>query len=494
MFGVSMPTLFTRLRLTLRPVAPTADADLLARFVEHHDQDAFAEVVRRHGPMVYGVCRRALGDGPDAEDAYQAVFVVLARRAAAVARMAGTTGWLYGVACLTARKARARRAKRRSKEGGELADVPAPQPTVEPDLGTTIDEELANVPEKFRTAVVLCELRQQTLDEAAAELGVPRGTVASRLARGRELLGKRLLRRGLFAAGAGAASAVTARPPLELDLRAVEQSTNPDALSDLSSEVLRAMNGSTRRNWYLGLIAVAAVVGVPLVVPATHAAPTPKAEAKEKGTLDRVRLNRLGGLLDQPAVKKAIELTDEQEGRLKAIEKDIMSQLKPFAQQPRGALGREQTNEKMNEVLGKYDEKAVEVLTAEQLRRLKQIQLQREEPGSLLGRFAVRELALTPEQEDKIADAIAPLLRAKPFANLASKFAARNPQEAAEIDAVLAGRAELTEKLRTEAVKHLTDGQKKKWKGMTGEPIPAVELAAAATEEFFFRLYIESLK
>ncbi|MEO2091549.1 MAG: RNA polymerase sigma factor [Gemmataceae bacterium] len=356
MFRVSMADLVTRLRFLLRPPGPpSADADLLTRFVERHDQDAFAELVRRHGPMVYGVCRRALGDGPDAEDAYQAAFLVLARRAAAVARMRSMSGWLYGVACLTAKKARARRTRRRMQEGCPLPDVPAPLRTVEPDLGGVIDEELTAVPERYRTAVVLCELRQLTLDEAAAELGVPRGTVASRLARGRELLGRRLLRRGLFAAGVGASSA-TARPPVELELKVVELGTTPDTTHELTREVLHTMSGSNRFR-LLALLGIAAVaVGLPFLLPSSVAAPTPKADGQVP--VDRVKLNGIGGLLAQPAVRKALDLTEEQEGKLKGVEKEIMAMLKLVGQPQPGPFGREQANEKLNEALAQYDAKA----------------------------------------------------------------------------------------------------------------------------------------
>ncbi len=491
MFRVNMADLVTRLRFLLRPPGPpSADADLLSRFVERHDQEAFAELVRRHGPMVYAVCRRALADGPDAEDAYQAAFLVLAKRAAAVAGMRSVSGWLYGVACLTAKKARARRARRRLREGGPLPDVPVSPRTVEPDLGTTIDEELTAVPDKYRTAVVLCELRQLTLDEAAGELGVPRGTVASRLARGRELLGKRLIRRGLFAAGVGVSSA-TARPPVELDVRTVELGTTPITTHELTREVLNAMNGS-KRQWFVGLLGIAVVSLSLLFLPQTSAAPTPKADGPVP--VDRVKLDGIGGLLDQPAVRKALDLSEEQEGKLKGVEREIMAMLKVVGQPVKGPLDRERSNEKLNEKLAQYDEKAAAVLTDAQRRKLKQFQLQREGPKALLGRIAVRELALTPEQEDKLAEVLAPQLRARPFVNLPTKIAARNPQEVADIDKVLGSRAEAADKVWAEALKVLTDAQKKKWKDMTGDPLPAIELAAAATEEFFFRVYMESLK
>lgn len=211
-----MTHLLARLRSAFTPPVPTPDVELLTRFLERNDQDSFTELVRRYGPMVLGVCRRTLGDGPDADDAYQAAFLVLAKRAAPVRGIGRVGGWLHGVATLTAKKARVRRAKRRLRERtGGLPDVPSHEPTPS-DLACVLDEELAAIPEKYRTAVVLCELRRLTLDQAATELGVPRGTIASQLARGREMLGKRLLRRGLFSLVRRSFPPNRHRPPIRL--------------------------------------------------------------------------------------------------------------------------------------------------------------------------------------------------------------------------------------------------------------------------------------
>src|SRR5262249_9427565 len=134
-----------------------------------------------------------------ADDAFQATFIVLARKAVTVRFPDRVAAWVYGVACLAARKARAARTRRRLTEVlmADLPDAPAPEPATESDLGSVLDEELARLPEKYRLSVVLCALREQTIEQTAAQLGLRPGTVASRLARGRQMLAVRLARRGL---------------------------------------------------------------------------------------------------------------------------------------------------------------------------------------------------------------------------------------------------------------------------------------------------------
>src|SRR5262245_17302106 len=145
-----------------RDEAARTDGQLLTAFLLKQDADAFAGLVRRHGPMVLGVCRRVVGDHPTADDAFQAVFLVLARRAAVVRPREQVGNWLYGVAYRTAIKARAVLARRRSREKQVEAMPEPPAPTSAPDvwsdLKPVIDEELARLPEKLRLPVVLCDL------------------------------------------------------------------------------------------------------------------------------------------------------------------------------------------------------------------------------------------------------------------------------------------------------------------------------------------------
>lgn len=177
-----------------------SDRDLLARFATSRDEEAFAEIVRRHGPMVLAVCRRVTGRPHDAEDAFQAAFLVLARRANHIDRPELLANWLYGVAYRTALEARS--ARRRAEEHiVPVAPEPAaPQPPEDvSDLRCAIDEELAKLPEKYGTAIVLCDLEGLSRADAAARMGIPQGTLSSRLAHGRKLLANRLARRGVTA-------------------------------------------------------------------------------------------------------------------------------------------------------------------------------------------------------------------------------------------------------------------------------------------------------
>jgi RNA polymerase sigma factor (sigma-70 family) len=199
-------------------LATRADGDLLRAFVDRADGAAFAELVARHGPLVLGACRRVLADAPDAEDAFQATFLILARKAATVRRPERLGAWLYGVALRCA--FRVRKVARRAKEQ-PMPDVPAPAPA-DPhwaDVRGILDAEIGRLPEKLRSALVLCELQGLDRAAAAARLGVPIGTISSRLSRAKDVLRKRLVRRGislsLVALGLilSQAAAVAAVPP-----------------------------------------------------------------------------------------------------------------------------------------------------------------------------------------------------------------------------------------------------------------------------------------
>lgn len=202
------------LRGRLHNPETVTDADLLRRFGTDRDEEAFAELVARHGPMVFGVCRRVLGHGPDAEDAFQAVFVILAVKADVAARVGNVGGWLHGVAYHTARKAQSRRFRRHS-ESSDLTDlIPSREDRHDPDtdfLREKLDEVLAGLPEKYRAAVVLCELEQLSRAEASDRLGWTEGTLSGRLARARKLLADRLSRRGVML-GVPLAAVLSARP------------------------------------------------------------------------------------------------------------------------------------------------------------------------------------------------------------------------------------------------------------------------------------------
>jgi RNA polymerase sigma factor (sigma-70 family) len=182
----------------LREAAALTDGQLLQSFAGRRDEAAFETLLHRHGPLVLGVCRRVLGNSHDAEDAFQATFLVLVRKAASLLPRDTVGNWLYGVAYHTALKARDAVYRRRTKER-RVAAMPRSGPADNTwlELQPVLDQELSRLPDKYREPIVLCDLEGKTRKQAARQLGWPEGTVAARIARGRALLGRRLTRRGI---------------------------------------------------------------------------------------------------------------------------------------------------------------------------------------------------------------------------------------------------------------------------------------------------------
>src|SRR5262245_56059036 len=176
-----------------------SDAYLLERFVLARDGDAFSELVRRHGPMVLGVCRRVLRNREDAQDAFQVTFLVLARKAASVGQPELLANWLYGVAYRTAVRVRDRAARRKfhERQSAAMPNLADPSPADTREVLDVLDEELEHLPEMYRTLIVLCYLEGKTHQEAARQLALPVGSVSWRMNRAKELLHRRLTRRGL---------------------------------------------------------------------------------------------------------------------------------------------------------------------------------------------------------------------------------------------------------------------------------------------------------
>jgi RNA polymerase sigma factor (sigma-70 family) len=198
---------YLRRATLLRDGAGLTDGQLLADYISRRDEAAVTALVRRHGPMVWGVCRRVLSNGHDAEDAFQATFLVLVRRAASIAAPELLANWLYGVARKTAMKARATVAKRKVRER-QVTDMPEPAEVERDpwnDLQPLLDQELSRLPDIYRVVIVLCDLEGKSRKEAARYLGLPEGTVGSRLARARVVLAKRLTERGVALSCAGLA-------------------------------------------------------------------------------------------------------------------------------------------------------------------------------------------------------------------------------------------------------------------------------------------------
>lgn len=211
------------LRVVRKRSESANDSQLLEQFCSMQDEAAFATLVQRHGPMVLGVCRRILDNLADAEDAFQATFLVLVRKAASLRGSSFLGGFLHGVARRTALKARDARIRRRPKEQA-MARSEAQDEARRDDWLPLLDEEVARLPEKYRLPVVLCDLQGKTRQEAAEQMGWPEGTVAGRLARAREMLARRLSRHGREVT-AGSLAAVLAQQSTACVPPALREST-----------------------------------------------------------------------------------------------------------------------------------------------------------------------------------------------------------------------------------------------------------------------------
>lgn len=189
------------------------DDKLLSRFFQDHDDAAFAAILERHGPLVYGVCQRVLSDANDAEDAFQATFLVLVRKGGTLRDPGRLAAWLYGVAQRTARKVRAKTAlrTRSERQAGDIPVETAASDMTLDELRAILDEEISQLPQKYSLPLVLCYLEGKTNAEAATQLGWPEGSMSRRLSRARDLLRSRLARRGLALSAALIASVFAKR-------------------------------------------------------------------------------------------------------------------------------------------------------------------------------------------------------------------------------------------------------------------------------------------
>jgi RNA polymerase sigma factor (sigma-70 family) len=303
-----------------------ADQELLRRYVRSNDEAAFACLVRRHGPLVLGLCRRILRHEQDAEDAFQATFLVLARKARAIRRRQAVGSWLCGVAFRVATKLRASQARRQAREG-PLGDE-APAATAEDwtwrEVQTVVYAELDKLADKYRAPLLLCCVQGRTRDEAARQLGWGLGVLRGRLDRGRELLRARLVRRGLSLAAAplalGLAGQASAAPAIPLALlsstvkaalvaaptTAAAGIISPQAAA-LAQGVLQAMFLNKVKSLAVGLVALALVGGgVGLVSQRTSAqsgGPSASAAAQDRPASGR----RAGGETDVRKLQEEVE-------------------------------------------------------------------------------------------------------------------------------------------------------------------------------------------
>jgi RNA polymerase sigma factor (sigma-70 family) len=269
----------------LAAAAEDTDQELLERFNCHKDETAFALLVERHGPMVWSVCRRVLANEQDAEDAFQATFLVLVRRGNSLQNPQLLGSWLYGVANRTARKARAQAGRRCQQE--RQAEPVATESDPSNDLAwrelrSMLDEELNRLPEKYRLPLILCYLQGLTNEEAARRLGWPAGSMSYRLARGREMLRERMQARkreapaGFFSLtlALGATAGSMSRHLADLTVQAAVQTAHGPAAALAVSDRVRVLVEATlqgmpvahSRHWLRSMLPLSIAVFVALTL------------------------------------------------------------------------------------------------------------------------------------------------------------------------------------------------------------------------------------
>ncbi len=295
------------------------DAQLLQCFISKREEDAFTALLRRHGPLVLGVCRRVLRREQDAEDAFQATFLMLARHARSIRQTDAVGSWLYRVAYRIAAKAGNAMTRRNAVEKcASREDCTSGSPLHESslrELQALLDEELARLPEKYRAPFVLCCLQGRTRTEAARELGWKEGTVGGRLAQARQLLQKRLTRRGVTLAAALAASALGSEARALVSTSLI-QATARAALAygagqmgAVSASVANLLKGASKTMWWsktIFAVVLAAMIGVGAAGGLARAPSAasgladekPKANAKPEAAEDKDSLTYGGRVLD----------------------------------------------------------------------------------------------------------------------------------------------------------------------------------------------------
>jgi RNA polymerase sigma factor (sigma-70 family) len=296
-------------RAALRGDAGPSDGQLLDRYLGRRDEAAFEALVRRHGPMVLGVCRRVLSDNQDAEDAFQAAFLVLVRKAASIQPRDLVGNWLYGVAYRTALETRGILARRRAMER-QVTAMPEPireSARAAPDACAILDEELSRLPDKYRTPVVLCELEGRTRKQVARMLRIAEGTLSSRLATARRMLAGRLTRRG-YGLSAAAMTALLAeqatasslpQPLITVTVQSAATFAAGASAAAVSSNVILVTEGVLKAMFLTKVKTVTAVFvlmavlggGIGLLGPGSQAGPPQDDKAGQKKATDPKKVN-----------------------------------------------------------------------------------------------------------------------------------------------------------------------------------------------------------
>jgi RNA polymerase sigma factor (sigma-70 family) len=445
------------------------DGQLLARFVDDADEGAFELLVERHGPMVRGVCRRVLGNSHDADDAFQATFLVLVRKAASLQSCGLVGNWLYGVAYNTALAARARTARRRTVEAlvAQLPEPPAPPPTDLGELRSLLDQELSRLAAVYREAVILCDLEGRTRKEVARSLGVPEGTISSRLAAGRRRLARRLSRHALALTGLGTVllpgenTAVAVPPSLAhgtvkaaaaFAVGPVTAEAPGVSVAALAEGVLQTMHLSTVKSLPALVLAfalaaggalvachafaeaprrtsldrgqqpgpavwtaaAAADAGAPVVKSGLADGPGPQPMAPPAPTVETLSLDLPAGellaLVRQSAVQEDIQATPEQVQKIA----ESAARLAEAAQarfDGRDSRSVEDHVRRIAQAQEAADQSLKRLLTPVQQRRAQQIYLQEQGLNALQSPQLSQALHLTGEQQQQVAAAVREILR-----------------------------------------------------------------------------------
>ena len=342
-----MKTVIRHLRraVLLHEGAGPTDSQLLESFLCRREGAAFEALLRRHGPMVLSVCRRVLRNAHDAEDAFQATFLVLVRKAGSLRSRELLANWLYGVAYRTAMKARAMNAKQRAKEK-QAGGTPRSEASADEELLTRLDHELSRLPDKYRVPVVLCELEGRGRKEVARLLGLPEGTLSWRLAQAKKILARRLSRYGTVAVAAllsGGAASACLSPALRASTveAALTAGTVPVKVLALTEGVLKAMLLTKLKiTVCFGALMVLTGIGATGLTYRATAQQPKQATVYEAPLLPRVesrpQADDLEALrLEIEALRKSLQATRE---RVKALEGEV-SALKGQRGGPPGMMG-----------------------------------------------------------------------------------------------------------------------------------------------------------
>jgi RNA polymerase sigma factor (sigma-70 family) len=338
-----------RRALLLRDRHVLADSRLMESFRTDGDQTAFEILVKRHGPMVLGVCRRVIGNLHDAEDAFQAVFLVLAKKASSISHCDLIGNWLYGTAYRTALQARGRLGRRRTREV-QVKDMP--QPAVAPEyelheLHQVLDLELSKLSDKYRVPIVLCDLEGRSRKDVARQLKIPEGTLSSRLATARRHLARRLTRHGLaMSAGAlataltqQAASAAVRAGLLSLSAKAAGLAAAGQSVVGLLSTQALALSQRALKTMLLNKLKVISLVclgiaaggvGAGLGVPKSLAQPgSLPVQAEQTARPGQTGMPPAdpepidGALLLDGQIQKHLQLSQNQINKLQAVSRDV---------------------------------------------------------------------------------------------------------------------------------------------------------------------------